>query len=255
MADRTVGLEGRIAVVTGGASGIGEACVLALLEAGARIAILDASDRNIAEARQRLAGKDVAFDKLDVTDPDAVEAMAAGLTERLGRIDILVNSAGIGRQTAAEDITPAEWREVIDINLSGTFYTAQAFGRRMLDGKGGAIVNIGSMAGDIVVRPQKNVHYNASKAAVHHLTRSMAAEWAPMKVRVNAVAPGFIETPMNAFALKSDVETTNTWLGNTPMARVGQTDEIASIVAFLCSDASSLMTGAIVAADAGYTLW
>lgn len=108
MADGRNGLVGRIAVVTGGASGIGEACVTALLDAGARIAILDASDRNIADARRRLAGKDVAFDKLDVTDPDAVEAMAARLTERLGRIDILVNSAGIGRQTAAEDITPAE---------------------------------------------------------------------------------------------------------------------------------------------------
>ena len=255
MSDGNIRFDGLIAVVTGGASGIGEACVMALLDAGARIAILDASDRNISDAGQRLAGKDITFGKLDVTDQDAVEALAARLTERLGRIGILVNSAGIGRQTAAEDIIPAEWREVIDINLSGTFYTAQAFGKRMLDGKGSVIVNIGSMAGDIVVRPQKNVHYNASKAAVHHLTRSMAAEWAPMRVRVNAVAPGFIETPMNAFALKFDVETTNMWLGNTPMGRVGQTDEIASVVAFLCSDASSLMTGAFVAADAGYTLW
>jgi NAD(P)-dependent dehydrogenase (short-subunit alcohol dehydrogenase family) len=255
MADGRRRLDGRIAAVTGGASGIGEACVMALLGAGARVAILDANERNIADAKLRLSDMNVTFDRLDVTDFGAVEAMAAQLTERLGRIDILVNSAGIGRQTAAEDITAAEWREVIDINLSGTFYTAQAFGRRMLDGNGGAIVNIGSMAGDIVVRPQKNVHYNASKAAVHHLTRSMAAEWAPLKVRVNAVAPGFIETPMNAFALKEDVATTTMWLSNTPMGRVGQTDEIASVVLFLCSEASSLMTGAIVAADAGYSLW
>ena len=254
MGDRSR-LDGRLAVVTGGASGIGEACVLALLAAGARIAVLDASDRNMADARERLRETGVTFHKLDVTDPEAVEAMAARIAAEIGRVDVLVNSAGIGRQTAAEDITAAEWREVIDINLSGTFYVAQAFGKRMLDGKGGSIVNIGSMAGDIVVRPQKNVHYNASKAAVHHLTRSMAAEWAPMKVRVNAVAPGFIETPMNAYALKSDVETTTMWLGNTPMGRVGQTDEIASVVAFLASDASSLMTGAIVTADAGYTLW
>lgn len=255
MVDDKRRLDGRLAVVTGGASGIGEACVEDLLAAGAHVAILDASDRNIADARQRLHTEGVTFHTLDVTDPDAVEAMAARITADIGRVDILVNSAGIGRQTAAEDISPAEWREVIDINLSGTFYTAQAFGKRMLDGKGGSIVNIGSMAGDIVVRPQKNVHYNASKAAVHHLTRSMAAEWAPMRVRVNAVAPGFIETPMNAFALKSDVETTTIWLGNTPMGRVGQTDEIAAVVAFLASDAASLMTGAIVAADAGYTLW
>lgn len=255
MGDAINRLDGRVAAVTGGASGIGEACVLALLDAGARVAVLDASDRNLADARRRLDGRGVAFDKLDVTDPDAVEAAAARLTDKVGRVDVLVNSAGIGRQTAAEHITPAEWREVIDVNLSGTFYTAQAFGKRMLDGKGGAIVNIGSMAGDIVVRPQKNVHYNASKAAVHHLTRSMAAEWAPMAVRVNAVAPGFIETPMNAFALKQDVATTGTWLGNTPMGRVGRTGEIAAVVLFLASDASSLMTGAIVAADAGYTLW
>ena len=248
-------LDGKLAVITGGASGIGEACVRALLDAGARVIVLDASDRNLAEASNRLGAEVFAFEKVDVTDPDAVEAAAERISGTVGRVDVLVNSAGIGRQTAAEAITPAEWREVIDINLSGTFYVAQAFGKRMLDGKGGSIVNIGSMAGDIVVRPQKNVHYNASKAAVHHLTRSLAAEWAPMNVRVNAVAPGFIETAMNAFALKQDAATTNMWLGNTPMGRVGQTYEIAAVVSFLASDASSLMTGAIVAADAGYTLW
>lgn len=256
MGEQSNPLAGRTAVVTGGASGIGEACVRALLGAGARVAAVDASARNLAEAQARLSGVNVSFAHLDVTDPDAVEATAADLSKRFGRVDLLVNSAGIGRQTAAEAITAAEWREVIDVNLSGTFYCVQAFGRRMLaDDRGGAIVNIGSMAGDIVVRPQRNVHYNASKAAVHHLTRSFAAEWADRRVRVNAVAPGFVETPMNAFALARDVETTRAWLGNTPMARVGRPDEVASVVLFLCSDASSLMTGAIVAADAGYTLW
>jgi NAD(P)-dependent dehydrogenase (short-subunit alcohol dehydrogenase family) len=243
-------IDGRRAVITGGASGIGAACADALLEAGAEVVIADSSETNLDEARRRLAPATALFEHLDVTDAGAVEKLA----ERLGPVDILVNCAGIGRQTAGEDITDAEWREVLDVNLNGVFWCARAFGSRML-GKGGAIVNIGSMAGDIVVRPQKNVHYNASKAAVHHLTRSLAAEWAPHRVRVNAVAPGFIETPMNAFALKRDVETTRIWLGNTPMGRVGQTHEIACIVLFLASDAASLMTGAIVGADGGYTIW
>jgi NAD(P)-dependent dehydrogenase (short-subunit alcohol dehydrogenase family) len=192
-----------------------------------------------------------AFEKLDVTDPAAVKLLA----EKLQPIDILVNNAGIGRQTAGEDITEAEWHEVMNVNFNAVFWCAQAFGRAMIERGRGTIVNIGSMAGEIVVRPQKNVHYNASKAGVHHITKSLAAEWAPRGVRVNAVAPGFIETPMNAFALKNDVETTNIWLNNIPMGRVGQTHEIASIVLFLASDASSLMTGSIVMADGGYTVW
>ena len=244
-------IDGRKAVITGGARGIGAACADALLEAGAQVVIADSSEPNLAAARQRLAATTASFEHLDVTNTAAVNNLA----ERLGPVDILVNCAGIGRQTAGEDITNAEWQEVFNVNLNGVFWCARAFGRGMLSRRRGAIVNIGSMAGDIVVRPQKNVHYNASKAAVHHMTRSLAAEWAAYGVRVNAVAPGFIATPMNAFALEHDVETTGIWLGNTPMGRVGQTHEIASIVLFLASDAASLMTGAIVAADGGYTLW
>ena len=254
-------IDDRVAVVTGGASGIGLACAEALAEAGARIVIADASEANLAEAAKAIASNDsaqlerITFELLDVTHPEAVDKLASALRRRFGHIDILVNCAGIGRQTGAECISDEEWRRVMDVNVNGVYWCARAFGAIMLEQGGGTIVNVGSMAGDIVVRPQKNVHYNASKAAVHHITRSLAAEWASRKVRVNAVAPGFIETPMNAFALKSDVETTQIWLSNTPMARVGHTDEIASVVHFLASDASSLMTGAVVYADGGYTLW
>jgi NAD(P)-dependent dehydrogenase (short-subunit alcohol dehydrogenase family) len=244
-------LVGRTAVVTGGASGIGAACVDALLEAGARVIVIDFSQPNIAEARTRLRSANVGFEHVDVTDSDAV----ARLADRLGTVDILVNNAGIGRQTAAEETTDAEWLEVMDVNLNAVFWCARAFGRGMIQRGRGSIINIGSMSGVVVVRPQKNVHYNASKAGVHHITKSLAAEWAPRGVRVNAVAPGFIETPMNAFALKENIETTNIWLRNTPMGRIGQPHEIASIVLFLASDASSLMTGSVVLADGGYTVW
>lgn len=244
-------LDGRRAVVTGGAGGIGAASVDALLEAGAEVVIVDFSEDGLSAAQARLAGQPVSFEKVDLTDFKAVNALA----DRLGDVDILVNNAGIGRQTAAEDISEAEWNEVMAINLNAVFWCAQAFGRKMVARGKGAIVNMGSMAGEIAVRPQKNVHYNASKAAVHHATKSMAAEWAPNGVRVNAVAPGFIETPMNAFALKNDPNTSGIWLGNIPMARFGTPSEIASIVLFLASDASSLMTGSIVLADGGYTVW
>jgi NAD(P)-dependent dehydrogenase (short-subunit alcohol dehydrogenase family) len=244
-------LDGKRALVTGGAGGIGAACVDALLQAGAEIVIVDYSADNLEAAKARLEGQKVAYEQVDITKPKAVNELAA----RLGPIDILVNGAGIGRQTAGEDISEAEWNDVMNINTNAVFWCSQAFGRGMLERGHGSIVNLGSMAGEIVVRPQKNVHYNASKAAVHHITKSMAAEWAARGVRVNVVAPGFIETPMNAFALKNDVETTRTWLGNIPMGRVGQPDEIASIVLFLASSASSLMTGAIVIADGGYTVW
>ncbi|SMG60516.1 SDR family NAD(P)-dependent oxidoreductase [Paraburkholderia susongensis] len=251
-------LDGRIAVVTGGASGIGLACSQALLEAGARVVVADASEANLRRARAQIRGGDegrVEFAPLDVTQAAAVDAFARACRERHGKVDILVNCAGIGRQSSGEETDEDEWRLVLDVNLNGTFWCAKAFGAVMLAQGGGAIVNIGSMSGDIVTRPQKNVHYNVSKAGVHHMTRSLAAEWADRNVRVNAVAPGFVETPMSAYALKTDVETTRTWLSNTPSGRVGQPDEVASIVHFLASDASSLMTGAIVAADGGYTLW
>jgi NAD(P)-dependent dehydrogenase (short-subunit alcohol dehydrogenase family) len=244
-------LDGRRAVVTGGAGGIGAACVDALIEAGAEVVIVDHSEANLAQARDRHAGQPVIFEQVDLTDRAAVNTLA----ERLGVVHILVNNAGIGRQTAAEDISEDEWNEVMAVNLNAVFWCAQAFGRGMVARRKGAIVNMGSMAGEIAVRPQKNVHYNASKAAVHHATKSLAAEWAPYGVRVNAVAPGFIETPMNAFALKNDPVTSGIWLNNIPMARFGKPSEIASVVLFLASDAASLMTGSIVLADGGYTVW
>jgi NAD(P)-dependent dehydrogenase (short-subunit alcohol dehydrogenase family) len=250
-------LGGKTAVVTGGGQGIGLACVDALAEAGARVVIAD-RDAKVAEtarAQMKSRGHQVELVQVDVTDSKRVSELADQLVSRYGKIDILVNNAGIARsETPAETVADEHWLNVMDVNLNGTFWCCRAFGRHMLQAKAGTIVNIGSMSGFIVNKPQGQSYYNASKAAVHHLTKSLAAEWGARGVRVNAVAPTYIDTPLNAF-VKSNAKMYEAWIGGTPMARLGRVDEVASVVLFLASDAASLMTGSIVVADGGYTCW
>ncbi len=250
-------LAGRTALVTGGGQGIGLACAEALAEAGASVIIAD-RDAAIAEAgRAALAKRNLKADVaiMDVTDSRRVTEVADELAAKNRRVDILVNNAGIARsETPAETVTDEHWLNVLDVNLNGTFWCCRAFGRHMLAAKSGAIVNIGSMSGFIVNKPQGQSYYNASKAAVHHLTKSLAAEWGARGVRVNAVAPTYIATPLNEF-VKSKPAMYDAWIGGTPMARLGKVEEIASVVLFLASDAASLMTGSIVLADGGYTCW
>ena len=250
-------LPGRVALVTGGASGIGYCIVEALAEAGAIVTIADLKQGDIDAAVAKLAGKGHAVEGvvMNVTDAARVTEVADDLVRRHGRVDILVNNAGIARsEIPAEEMEDERWLNVLDVNLNGSFWCARAFGRHMLAAGSGSIVNVGSMSGFIVNRPQGQSHYNASKAAVHHLTKSLAAEWAPRGVRVNAVAPTYIATPINAFADRES-EMYRRWIDGTPMGRLGEPEEVASVVLFLASDAASLMTGSIVVVDGGYTCW
>ncbi len=250
-------LSNRVALVTGGGQGIGLASAEALAEAGAKVVIAD-RDPAMAEAgsaKLKASGYDPDVVLMDVTDSKRVTEVADQLVARYGKVDILVNNAGIARsETPAETVTDEHWLNVIDVNLNGTFWCCRAFGKHMLGARSGAIVNIGSMSGFIVNKPQEQAYYNASKAAVHHLTKSLAAEWGARGVRVNAVAPTYVTTPLNAF-VKNNPKMYDAWIGGTPMARMGEADEIASVVLFLASDAASLMTGSVVLVDGGYTCW
>lgn len=250
-------LTGKVAVVTGAARGIGLATVEALAEAGALVILTDVNAGMLDAAVEEMSGKGytVESEVFDVTDPTAAQRVHDDVIARHGRVDVLVNNAGIAISNhPAETMSDEVWNKVIDVNLNGLFRACRAFGKGMLERGGGSIVNVGSMSGFIVNRPQEQANYNASKAAVHHLTRSLAAEWGARGVRVNAVAPTYIDTEMNAYVYE-DKEMFRHWVGGTPMNRLGRMDEVASVILFLASEAASLMTGSIVLADGGYVCW
>lgn len=251
-------LDNRVAVVTGGGQGIGACCAQALAEFGAQVIIVDKNQQSLDKQIEifNKQGITVTGEVLDVTDSSQVDSVFTNIKNSFGKIDILVNNAGVAiSDVPAVETSDEHWRLHMDVNLDGLFWCCRKVGQIMLEQGSGSIINIGSMSGIIVNKPQPQSFYNASKAAVHQLTKSLAAEWGARGVRVNAVAPTYIETPLTQFGMNECPDMYAKWLDMTPMARVGQPEEVASIVQFLASDASSIMTGAIVNADAGYTCW
>lgn len=250
-------LAGRTAFITGGGRGIGLSTARALAEAGANVILSDIDATVLEAGRAELAAAEFQADTmlLDVSDPHATRRVAAEANARHGAVDILIANAGIAwPDTGGEDMPDDAWRKVIDIDLNGCFWSCREFARPMLERGRGSIVTVGSMSGFISNKPQRQAHYNAAKAGVHHMTRSLAGEWAERGVRVNSVAPTYVDTVMSSGSFE-DPTRMPIWMDNTPMKRVARADEIASAILFLASDAASACTGSILQVDCGYTIW
>jgi NAD(P)-dependent dehydrogenase (short-subunit alcohol dehydrogenase family) len=247
-------MDGRTALVTGGSRGLGRAMGQALGEAGAAVALvargLDGT-RQAADDLARQGIRTIAV-QADITDTAQVEQMVETVTNELGPVDVLVNNAGISAPGRALETPDTEWDEVFATNVNGLWYCSRAVARNMIERGTGTIVNVGSMSAMIVNQPRWQPSYLASKAAVHQLTKALAAEWAPHGIRVNALAPGYFLTEMSPV----DQPEYHEWcVEPAAMKRYGLPDELGPAVVFLASDASSFMTGSVMVIDGGFTLF
>jgi len=248
-------LDGKVAVVTGAGSGIGRAIAVELARSGAAVACVDLAISDLAGTEQdiRSLGARGQAIPADVTDAEQLDAAIAIVEKELGPVALGANAAGIANASRAEEMRLEQWQRVIDVDLTGVFLSCQAQARAMIRNGGGAIVNIASMSATIANRGLYQAHYNAAKAGVVHLGRSLAWEWAPHGIRVNSVSPGYTYTPMTR--RPEQAEAMEGYAADTPMGRNAQPEDIAGPVAFLLSSAASFITGVDLLVDGGHVIW
>jgi NAD(P)-dependent dehydrogenase (short-subunit alcohol dehydrogenase family) len=249
-------LDNQVAIVTGGASGLGKAMGKGLAEAGAHLVIadinLELAQATADEFTNDTGNKAIAC-KVDVTNVDDVYQMVEDVKKEFGRIDILFNNAGINEHVKFEDMPYDRWVKNMDVNINSMVLVSQAVGEVMIEQKRGSIVNTSSMSGIIVNTPQPQAAYNTSKGAVIMFTKSLANEWAEHNIRVNTIAPGYMKTELTKDYFAQGGEMIDTWMKFTPMGRPGVPEELQGAALYLASDASSFVTGSIVTIDGGYT--
>ncbi len=246
-------LQNKLVLVTGAARGLGRACALALADAGADIALglRDVNSAKDLEDEIRAMGNKVRRFQMDVSSVSEIQTAIDEVHEVFGKIDILVNNVGVAPANPAEKVTEEDYDTTMNLNVKAMFFTSQAVGKHMIDQGGGKIINMSSQAGTITIDDESV--YCMSKAAVNHMTKNLASEWAKYNIQVNAVAPTFIETPGTEPWLK-DPEFKKSVIDRIPLGRIGKPMEVAGVVLFLASNAASLITGEVVMVDGGWTL-
>lgn len=256
MSNSDFDLTGQTALITGAGRGIGLASARRMAAAGADVIIAEYVAENGEQAAAEILsmGRQSMFIEVDVRDSASVDQMAATALKRFPQIDILVCNAGIAQAVNAEVCSDEDWLNMMAVNLNGVFWCCRAIGRHMLARGSGAIVNVASMSGMISNTPQPQAHYNAAKAGVILLTKSLAGEWAERGLRVNCVSPGYIGTDMTLEGFSND-DWRPTWLAMTPQGRIGAPEEIAQAIFYLASPGASFTTGANLVVDGGYTAW